>query len=117
MSQNLVSMWLSAKNNYCRGLTKGFYHCDRAVGGLLNDKYPFVCGGRHKHADECIIVGQLGIKKSQLLEGRCYAASLVLNQSHIWITGGFDDTDDNTDCLNSTELVSVYVLMYRTLWA
>jgi hypothetical protein len=27
MSQNLVSMWLSAKNNYCRGLTKGFYHC------------------------------------------------------------------------------------------
>jgi hypothetical protein len=27
MSQNLVYMWLSAKNNYCRGLTKGFYHC------------------------------------------------------------------------------------------
>jgi hypothetical protein len=27
MSQNLVSMWLRAKNNYCRGLTKGFYHC------------------------------------------------------------------------------------------
>jgi hypothetical protein len=27
MSQNLISMWLSAKNNYCRSLTKGFYHC------------------------------------------------------------------------------------------
>jgi hypothetical protein len=31
MSQNLVSMWLSAKNNYSRGLTIGFYHCATAL--------------------------------------------------------------------------------------
>jgi hypothetical protein len=46
MSQNLLSMWLRAKNNYCRGLTKGFYHCasvqlQKINQGLLAQKmYP-----------------------------------------------------------------------------
>jgi hypothetical protein len=74
-----------------------------AVGGLLNDVNPLVCGGYHTVADECYIVGQSG-PKAKLLEGRDTAASLVLNHSHIWITGGLDG---NQDRLSSTELVSV----------
>jgi hypothetical protein len=76
------------------------FQADGAVGGLLNPGDPLVCGGYSNK--ECYIVGQSG-PKDQLLEQRYMAASLVLNHSHIWITGGFS----NSGPLASTELVSM----------
>jgi hypothetical protein len=72
-----------------------------ATGGLLNDIDPLVCGGYD--TKQCYIVGRQSDQTVQLLENRHLAASLVLNQSHIWITGGYDFSNR----FSSTELVSV----------
>jgi hypothetical protein len=87
-------------SNICQDLADYPLEVKGAVGGLLNHVLPLVCGGDPAGV-ECHIVGQSG-PKTQLLEERSNAASLVLNHTHIWITGGYNGNE-----LSSTELVSV----------
>jgi hypothetical protein len=58
------------------------------AGGLLNQVNPLVCGG-YPNRDECFIIGGQNYAQQRLLEIRQYAASIALNTSHLWITGGY----------------------------
>ena len=79
-----------------------------AVGEFLDDKF-VVCGGFGKEdvrKNRCEVIDVTGKAKSfdMSANGRVYASSVKLDQSTLWITGGFDS---NTNDLKSTEYVTV----------
>ena len=97
------------------GLT-GFERCQTgkyerryaAIGNFLDDKF-VVCGGFGKddvRKNRCEVIDVTGKAQSfdMLANGRVYASSIKLDQSTLWITGGFDS---NTNHLKSTENVAV----------
>ena len=74
-----------------------------AVGGLINET-PIVCGGRNlpEYYDSCITFGQT--KTSiKMNEPRSSAASVVLNETTLWIMGGLAGRRR----LKSTELITL----------
>ena len=71
-----------------------------ATGGLL-DELPVICGGDndmiHSIAkDQSKFLGQLSVKRK-------YAASVVLSNNTLWVTGGYDQSLND---LKSTEIVT-----------
>ena len=72
-----------------------------SVGGLLQNQL-MICGGwdaiSSGHFQDCIFLGQ-SITNLQMLEERIEAASVVLNQKMLWITGGY--------LKNSSEFISL----------
>ena len=75
-----------------------------AVGGLINET-PIVCGGRNlpEYYDSCITFGQT--KTSiKMNEPRSSAASVVLNETTLWIMGGLAGRSRR---LKSTELITL----------
>ena len=77
-----------------------------SVGGLLENQL-LICGGwdaiSNDHFQDCIFLGQQTYGSTstnlQMLEERIEAASVVLNQKILWITGGY--------LKNSTEFISL----------
>ena len=73
-----------------------------SVGGLLQNQL-MICGGwdaiSSDHFQDCIFLGQSYITNLEMLEERIEAASVVLNQKMLWITGGY--------LKNSTEFISL----------
>ncbi len=62
-----------------------------AVGGLLQNKYPMICGGNVHHSDimdKCYIIGDNSQMPIPMSIPRRFAASVVLNGNTLWITGG-----------------------------
>jgi hypothetical protein len=77
---------LEDASNICQTLDDYPIQVDGAVGGLVNQVDPLVCGGStFNHV--CYVVNQPG-QSSKMLESRVYSASLTLNSSHLWVTGG-----------------------------
>ena len=78
-----------------------------AVGDFLDDKF-VVCGGWGKNDVEkkdCQVIYETGSQSFDMsASGRSYASSIKLNQSTLWITGGYDS---HLNDLNSTEFVTV----------
>ena len=78
-----------------------------SVGGLLLGQ-PLICGGyncyENEYFQDCIKLGQSETKHDFLLEKRCGAASVVLDQKTLWITGGEDGDKD----LLTTEFISLH---------
>jgi hypothetical protein len=72
-----------------------------AVGGLLNQGDPLVCGGAPA-TNVCYVVNKPG-QSSEMLEERGYSASLTLNSSHLWVTGGYN----GNVWLQTSEFVSI----------
>ena len=75
-----------------------------AVGGLINET-PIVCGGRNlpEYYDSCITFGQT--KTSiKMNEPRSSPASVVLNETTLWIMGGLAGRSRR---LKSTELITL----------
>ena len=71
-----------------------------ATGGLL-DGLPVVCGGRD---DQIHSIDKNQSKfLGQLTVGRGYAASVVLSNNTLWVTGGYDQSGKD---LKTTELVT-----------
>ena len=77
-----------------------------SVGGLLLGQ-PLICGGYNCYDNEylqnCVKLGH-SETKFDLLEKRCGAASVVLDQKTLWVTGGEDGNDD----LLTTEFISLH---------
>ena len=77
-----------------------------SVGGLLMGQ-PLICGGYNCYDNEylqnCIKLGH-SETKFDLTEKRCGAASVVLDQKTLWVTGGEDGNDD----LLTTEFISLH---------
>jgi hypothetical protein len=77
---------LDDSNNICQDLKDYPIQVRGAVGGLLNQGDPLVCGG-YPVTNVCYVVNQPG-QSSEMLEERAFSASLTLNSTHLWITGG-----------------------------
>jgi hypothetical protein len=72
-----------------------------AVGGLLNQGDPLVCGG-YPATNVCYVVNKPG-QSSEMLEERYSSASLTMNSTHLWITGG----RNYNGYLQTSEFVSI----------
>jgi hypothetical protein len=87
-------------SNICQHLEDYPIQVSGAVGGLLNQGDPLVCGG-YPATNVCYVVNQPG-QSSEMLEERRWSASLTLNSSHLWITGGYGN-----GFLQTSEFVSI----------
>jgi hypothetical protein len=93
---------LEDSSNICQDLDDYPMKIDGAVGGLLNQVDPLVCGGKVPITKSCHVVNQPG-QSSEMLEERMYSASLTLNSTHLWITGGLNANG----LLQTSEFVSI----------
>ena len=66
-----------------------------AMGGLLHDKYPLICGGKiqgnlsYDFTDECHVIDIEGNMIAPSLPVKiAYSGYAVVNNSWLWITGG-----------------------------
>jgi hypothetical protein len=89
-------------SNICQDLEDYPIQVSGAVGGLLNQVDPLVCGG-YPDTNVCYVVNQPG-QSSEMLEERRYSASLTLNSTHLWITGGYNY---GNGYLQTSEFVSI----------
>jgi hypothetical protein len=93
---------LEDSSNICLDLEDYPIEIHNAVGGLLNQVDPLVCGGWYPYTTSCYIVNQPG-QSSEMLEERRNSASLTLNSTHLWITGGANRNGE----LQTSEFVSI----------
>jgi hypothetical protein len=94
---------LEDSNNICQDLEDYPIQVWGAVGGLLNQVDPLVCGGGYSsYTNVCYVLNQPG-QSSEMLEERVYSATLTLNSTHIWITGGYN----GNGILQTSEFVSI----------
>ena len=80
-----------------------------AYGGLLGNT-PLICGGEtfSQRIDECYSLdGETSKFVTKMSVKRIRAASIVLNETILWIIGGsyWDDNDDNWNYLASSEYI------------
>jgi hypothetical protein len=92
---------LQDPSNICQTLEDYPIAVDAAVGGFLNQGDPLVCGG-YPATNVCHVVNQPG-QSSEMLEERAWSASLTLNSSHLWVTGGWNGNVR----LQTSEFVSI----------
>jgi hypothetical protein len=92
---------LEDASNICQNLEDYPIEVYGAVGGFLNQGDPLVCAG-YPATNVCHVVNQPG-QSSEMLEERYYSASLTLNSSHLWITGG----NNGNVLLQTSEFVSI----------
>jgi hypothetical protein len=98
---------LGDASNICQNLEDYPIQVYSAVGGLLNQGDPLVCGGRDPYTNVCYVVNKPG-QSSEMLEERAWSASLTLNSTHIWITGGYMETCRRSHGdLQTSEFVSI----------
>ena len=59
------------------------------VGQKLDNDF-IICGGQVKSGikDDCIVIGNHGMKSFPMVQGRVSASSVKLNDTTMWITGG-----------------------------
>ena len=79
-----------------------------ATGGLLQ-KSPIVCGGTDDNFEiiqDCHVIGQSEMK-IKMNTKRDDAASVVLDQSKLWIVGGSNAEDGGVKALRSTEFIKL----------
>jgi hypothetical protein len=93
---------LEDASNICQNLEDYPFGVEGAVGGLLNQGDPLVCGG-YPYTNVCHAVNQPD-QSSEMLEERENSASLTLNSSHLWITGGYND---GNGFLQTSEFLSI----------
>jgi hypothetical protein len=93
---------LEDASNICQDLEDYPIGVKGAFGGLLNQGDPLVCGGRDLAINVCYVVNQPG-QSSEMLEERAWSASLTLNSSHLWVTGGVN----GNVYLQTSEFVSI----------
>ena len=91
----------------CDDLTVDFPNgIEEATGVLLHDKYHTICGGhdsRYVRNSNCyVFTGQSWEHLVSMTEERSASASIGLNSSSIWVTGGF-----NGNRLSSTEIIKI----------
>ena len=73
-----------------------------ATGGLLQNS-PIVCGGydeKYNDSRDCVAIGQPEMK---MIEKRCNAASVAIDQSTLWIVGGWNGRNHSS----STEFIKL----------
>lgn len=82
-----------------------------ATGGFIGDTI-LICGGRHddgqskSYSDECYKMnGQTATLVTSMSTKRSFAASIVLNGTTLWITGGW--SEDNGKRLASSEFIKI----------
>ena len=75
-----------------------------ATGGLLQNS-PIVRGGLNygRTSQDCVVIGKPEIEL-EMIEKRRFAASVALDQSTLWIVGGYDEHYNN---LKSTEFIKL----------
>jgi hypothetical protein len=79
-----------------------------ATGGLIGDTV-IICGGVNRLVmlDECYsLTSEKATLVTHMSVGRGYAASIVINDNSLWVTGGYTDGFSNGDSA-STEYVTM----------
>jgi hypothetical protein len=97
---------LEDASNICQDLEDYPFQVQGAVGGLLNhgDPLPMICGG-YPDTNVCYVLNQpAGQLHQEMLEERSYSASLTLNSTHLWITGG---QNGRNEFLQTSEFVPI----------
>ena len=74
-----------------------------AIGGILQNK-PVICGGYDSDVEPIANFSIIGMSNNnfKMMSSRCGSASIVLNESKIWVTGGTSDNEKQT-----TEMISL----------
>jgi hypothetical protein len=83
---------------------------ESATGGLLLNKIVLICGGRiNNHAeDDCFAITENATEATvKLAQPRQRAASVVINRTTLWLTGGYVGNDNAGVMTNSTEFVEL----------
>ena len=73
---------------------------ESAMGGLLHDKYPLICGGKlfGGYSDECHVIDVEGNMIAPTLPVKiAYSGYAVVNNSWLWIAGGTEEIDTLTN--------------------
>ena len=82
-----------------------------SLGNFLDNRF-VICGGTEKDLvpkNDCEVIGKSGSQSFKMISNsRVAASSVKLNESTMWITGGYDPTIQSfSQHLNSTELVTI----------
>jgi hypothetical protein len=109
-SKKIEILDLDDPTNVCQPSFLADYPFDAvwgASGGLLTNNNALICGGwgSESNLDDCFAINENGIKNgSRMIQPRSNAASVVLNSTTLWLTGGWLFTGRRT---KSTEFVQM----------
>ena len=108
---------LDHPNNTCQNMAKLTNVREGAVGGLIKQKWPLICGG-YPAVDQknCEVIGGMDHElKLDLLEKRRWAASQVWIDEQLWVTGGVEGpsiTSELVDIVDGRVASSVMLPLY-----
>ena len=94
-----------------------------AMGGLLHDKYPLICGGKNLdgYSDECHVIDIEGNMNAPTLPVKiAYSGYAVVNNSWLWITGGSylnEDPTSNITILQTNASWYIFTPSQNTIYA
>ena len=83
---------------------------ESAMGGLLHDKYPLICGGKlfGGSSDECHVIDVEGNMIAPNLTVKiAFSGYAVVNNSWLWISGGNEDSLTNDKLTNASWYIFV----------
>ena len=94
---------LANPNIKCQNMAKLINLREGAVGGLIKQKWPLICGG-YPAVDQknCEVIGGIDEMelKLELLERRRWAASQVWIDEQLWVTGGIEGPSITSEIVN-----------------
>jgi hypothetical protein len=113
-SNNNEVIDLQDPTNVCSQSSKlADYPLDNVVsasGGLLLNNIVLICGGsiNSQIIDDCFAITENGAEATvKLAKPRLRAASVVINRTKLWLTGGYVGNDTGWSNTNSTEFVEL----------
>jgi hypothetical protein len=110
-SQNTEIIDLVDATNVCTGLANyPIKDTDSISAGLLNKTTPLLCGGytNNGRLDGCYTIGATKVEKvATLSKPRSGAASVAINETTLWLTGGMMGTSEYFVPQKSSEIIQL----------
>ena len=89
---------------------------ESAMGGLLHDKYPLICGGKlfGGYSDECHVIDVEGNMIAPTLPVKiAYSGYAVVNNSWLWISGGLYIDEDTSSLTNTSTSWYIFIPSHK----
>ena len=104
-----LSQVIDFESESCSDLAEFPYEVSGATGGLLNHKYPVICGGHSTNSsfDTCQVLGSNVSMK--MIHQRDYSASVVLNNEILWVTGGTGNNLERSEQSERSDYIPAHV--------
>ena len=90
-----------------------------AMGGLLHDKYPLICGGNivSDFSDECHVIDIEGNMIAPSLPVKiAYSGYAVVNNSWLWISGGLYIDEDSSNLTGTNASWYIFTPIQHTIY-